>query len=1278
MADRIPQYSMLPNFANNPNILQQAQQQQAQQHQQSQQQDHPNLASFPDQTRLWHMQQQLQQQQQQHQQQQQQFRPRSGADINPNQPPSAQMMEIMRNQTLARVQAQQQQQQFGLSMGISQQMGGVPNAMGSANQQQSFHEPSSNGSQSSHMLQSGFPNMGGMSNANMNAAMQQQQRNANFLLGGSGINRQLELLGMAQNGPNNFVKFSPHAIQQQREQQHNNNNSNNNNTTTATQQQQQQQLQNSAAMSHSSPNDIFSSPGMSNEAIRRPSPSHPPNGGMGPVMPGPQQSVGGMPNQVPRRMTLNEFDQRIVAFSKMAQDKEHEYNEATQQIQARQAQGQPPDSMLLERTKTLANEMKQFKDQVTKLKVFRHSQAGGAQMSNPQQGGMLNMGGGPNQSPWMGAVQSFDGAAQPNRNVPSHMSNQPRMGNNPMLSSGGQNILTQSVPQRTNPASIQQSGQSGQPGPPFGNQIGMSSANGQFPFSAGSGQVSAQRPIGVQQPINPMQYGPIDQLPPPLEKPRFENTYKTYCMSKGVKPDPHALSIDNRPIDLYELHVHVMKEGGELKVMQKDLWSVIGGRMGFVAFPGTDKEPPKCGPGAAQRLCHVYKEYLSVFDNMYITSVRQSKIKMLEQGGNANNIASGALAGGPAPAGQALHMLQRLGLNPQQMQLVMSYAYMSVADLQSRGVQPKMIEFVENNRNYLQRTQQDQKMFANRIRPGGGNIPTNSGIPQHSGASGGGPGQGTPGMFPGNNGSEAVLATRQRVMQQHPNTIGSMDGQPPQSHPTTFTRPSSEQMNSAMAMIQRIKQEYTAVAIPQMGAVEIPIDQRVEYNALIEQVYRQASDIDSKLHMYFVLLKQPELVKKLVAISVTVTQQRNMLSSGNPRYIVSLERLRMMSGEMSKSTELFTATFNALTGRVPAQPHQPLQQQPQRAPVPQNINGHHEMPPRPPTSHPTPSHTSPQQQHTQPPQQIQHQHQPPQVSTPSMRPVSIPMKPKKPPQGTPSNAVSTPSPAPITSAPTPVQNAPTPTATSAASPQAPKSPKGKAVVKTKPPPQKRRPSKATAPTASIAPTPDQTSPVVTNGKRPREEEQMTAGVSPGPAPVSEPSPPKRLKTEWESAPDDSQKKKEEAVENIKTEEDASMFLEQMTELIKMAAGGEGQESLTTDISETLDMILKGYTESSGGRELSPPSGIPTADAFDEDETATPDLVPSSTKTNGPHHAPATNGSSSEIKTEESLDLLRLGTWKEIDGGESAYYQAPDWKWDSPMPSLEQPWSIFPS
>jgi hypothetical protein len=240
---------------------------------------------------------------------------------------------------------------------------------------------------------------------------------------------------------------------------------------------------------------------------------------------------------------------------------------------------------------------------------------------------------------------------------------------------------------------------------------------------------------------------------------------------------------------------------------------------------------------------------------------------------------------------------------------------------------------------------------------------------------------------------------------------------------------------------------------------------------------------------------------------------------------------------------------------------------------------------------------------------------------------------------------------------------------------------------------------------------------VTAGKRPREEDSTpnSGGIGNNGGESSEAanegSPPKRVKTEWESQPSEAQRKQNEVVANNKTDEETAAIFDQITELIKREAEGQ-PSSITSGISETLDMLLKGYGpvpdaldgfsvgvggESSSSRE---PDAAPTlGDPFDEffdfsfgtvedEDSKTPDLVSSSSTNPSPesnhdaesgHHLlSSASSSTTDIKTEDSSDPLRLGTWKEIDGGEAAYFQTTEFKYDSPMTSYDQPWAIFNS
>ncbi|KAF8072116.1 hypothetical protein FPV67DRAFT_1411823 [Lyophyllum atratum] len=1239
MADRLSQYPMMSNF--NPGLMQQQQQQQqlnqqqAQQAQQQQQQQdaHPPLPGFPDQGRMW--------QQIQHMQQ---FRP-GGGDMNSQ--ANAQMMDLIRSQNLARVQGQQQQQQLNnQQFGLGAQMGNMGGGAGSGQQQPqaAFLDSGSNSSQQTSMPTgfsgAGLPNAPPMQQSmSRNAMLQAFQANANQAgHNNPSVTRQLELL-LAQNQPqNNPINLAQQRMEHQRQQQ---------------QQQQAQHQQQLQTMNQSSPGELFT-PGM---VDRRPSPAHPNIQGPNPIGGGPssQPQHPQQPSQ-PRRMTLVELNERATALRTHIQGQEQMF------AQMNSSRPMSPDPNFLNKLRALSGEIKQKKEYLAKMTQamqIAQQQANGPGQANwnfnPNANAQIAHGQPPNQTTGQTNIQPS----------PSNIHAQIQQGNH----LGASGVVSRSPSgQPSHPQQHPTPGGVGGPtlGRPFSNQMSPN-LNPQFPFPINVNGATSSPPSVVAVGTQPTPSGNMQQLPP-LEKHRFENAYKSYSATKNVKHEPRLMNVDGREIDLYLLHTHVMQEGGWGKVHNKELWNVIGGRMGFVQFPGTDTEPAKSGPGVAQRLAQVYKEYLAGFDQVYINSVIDSRRKM-----------------------QAAAAPQNRLMNAHQMQMVIGYANQSVEELRRQGVQDKIIQFVENNRAHLQRTVMEQGMFRGQFQ--------NQGLrssEQHGG-------QGLTGppfqnATPASGQHPPFMQQQNGLLPMQGNNF--MDNRQPQlpqqqhAHPQNGNNLMRATKEQAMAFIQKTKRDFLANNLPNMRGVDVPMDQRAEFNNLLQQLHHYAQEIDTKLPMYFYVLKSEDLIRKLIAIILTVNQQRGMLNTPNPRYIVGLDILRNMMAQVHSAND--------------TQGQQPPQQHYLQAP---GIN-------MPPSNHLTPEMNRPPSQ-SLPQQQMASALSPPNRPPVTLRPPPVMKKVSaSTPNATTGGAVSTPT--PPYSASTPLPSAATPTQT-ASSPQAPKSPKGKPPVKPKNPP-KRRPSVKNQPASTSAPPAAeqaQTSTTSSGGnvKRPREEDAPhNFGASPvasGSGVASEPSPPKRIKTEWEGPPSDVLKKKTEAVENVKTEEDASAFLEQMTELIKMA--GEGQESLSSDISETLDMILKGYgtiPEGSDALALSSFGGLgessmpstsikPPADEFveffdfssfgtidddngDDSKAPTPELVPSSSTNPSPesgseadaaHHALL---SSTEPKTEELPDLLRLGPWKEIDGGESAYYQSGDWKWDSPMPTQEQPWAIFGS
>ncbi|KAG6820314.1 hypothetical protein H0H93_002401 [Arthromyces matolae] len=1151
-------------------------------------------------------------------------------------------MDILRSQNLARMQGMQHQQlnnqQFPLG---SQQMGNMGSGPGNGQphiQNQSFLDSGSNQTSSS-----------GFSPSLPTSTMQQQQQAAtrNAMLQAfqanasqAGHARQLEML-LAQNqpGPINFGQRLEH-------------------------QRAAQQAQPLQPLGQPSSAELFA-PGVD----RRPSPGHP--NPMGATL-NPQQSQPG------RKISANELNERINHFRAAIASQERTLAQLGNQ------RGLTPDAQLLGRMRSMSEEIKTKKEYLAKMVSAMNNFTAMAQAQAQQQAN------GSGQAAW-----NFNNAASP------MSSGQPQ--NTPQVGPMGHSspLARQQVLQQMNrptpagpgpiprPPSVQRSqppnptGPLGAPvpGSSFAHQLSPN-MNPQFPFPMnapnGPSPTASVGAVGLQ----PSLSGGI----PPLEKSRFDNAYKSFCSNKKLNLDPRMINFEGRDIDLYMLHTHVMQEGGYQKVQHQDLWSVIGGRMGFVHFAASETEPAKAGPGLAQRLAQVYREYLLNFDQVYITSILESRrkqavqLRMMQESTAPNNALPNANPAGPS-AGQP----SRGGLTASQMQMVVGYAHQSVEELRRGGVQERIITFVESNRAYLQRVAMEQGMRSQMGAPG-------MRPPDQHGSPGAVPPSfqnGSPHLNPAGQGVNFLPSTGMPSAMQGNNFMNNQ--QPPVPQPPHPNPQNGGVMTHAKVIesIQRMKNEfrnYQASRPPQF--IELAPEQRIEFNSIFPQLYNAAQEIEKQLPAYFFVIKSEEFVRRLVMIIQSVGQQRVHLGQPNPRFMIPLENLRIMMSTVQTATERMNMHLRRQMGSSPQQPQQPLLHPAGNMSM---ANSPSQELPRPPSR--------PQQ--SMPPQSVP----PPNRATLRPPPVS-----KKASGQTPVAIVSTPTP-PAYSASTPVASAATPTQT-ASSPPAPVSPKAKPKPKTK---QPRRTSKIQPP---ALPAPEQVpTPSGSSVKRPRDDDVPIASeASPaasGSGIANEPSPPKRPKTEseWGGPPTEAVAKKAEVVENIKTEEDASAFLEQMTELIKMA--GEGQEALTSDISETLDQILKGYGSVPDGSDVLlgfssfgslgesstlTSSSKPHPDEFveffdfssftatDEENDAdskapTPELSSTGPSPDSGSEADAAQHVllSTEPKTEELSDLLRLGPWKEIDGGESAYYHSADgWKWDSPMPTLEQPWAIFNS
>ncbi|EIN04972.1 hypothetical protein PUNSTDRAFT_47211 [Punctularia strigosozonata HHB-11173 SS5] len=184
-------------------------------------------------------------------------------------------------------------------------------------------------------------------------------------------------------------------------------------------------------------------------------------------------------------------------------------------------------------------------------------------------------------------------------------------------------------------------------------------------------QPIVSQPIASAQPM--MGATHMDQIqwvmPPPVDQIKFSTAYRTKCNQKAIQHDKRLMEIDHRPVDHYE----VMREGGRKQVTQKELWPVIGGRLGFVAFPGNGHEPAKC-------------------------------LQLQQRPGMAAN-------------GQSVRPAQRPA-DVATMQLMLQHAHSTVQQMRAAGLQEELIALIERHRTQLQQSEQQraQMPYSTRLR----------------------------------------------------------------------------------------------------------------------------------------------------------------------------------------------------------------------------------------------------------------------------------------------------------------------------------------------------------------------------------------------------------------------------------------------------------------------------------------------------------------------------------------------------------------------------------
>lgn len=221
---------------------------------------------------------------------------------------------------------------------------------------------------------------------------------------------------------------------------------------------------------------------------------------------------------------------------------------------------------------------------------------------------------------------------------------------------------------------------------------------------------------------------------PPLDRSRFQGSYRHFCLTKKLAINEAALNIGGKQVDLHTLHEEVLKLRATGRVsffplrprvcmlksmlqIAPNFWRLIGSKLGF-SF-GEELAPNE----VAIQVATIYRRFLHQFDTIYVASFLQESQKRNSQQGQPQSHNSPMPpqpppSTGPSPGvvnqqpqpqrhpGAPQHPLQQIqgpGNPPYTFDQLIPYAYITAAELKMRGINEQFIALVEERRPLLQR-----------------------------------------------------------------------------------------------------------------------------------------------------------------------------------------------------------------------------------------------------------------------------------------------------------------------------------------------------------------------------------------------------------------------------------------------------------------------------------------------------------------------------------------------------------------------------------------------
>ncbi|EMD37509.1 hypothetical protein CERSUDRAFT_114150 [Gelatoporia subvermispora B] len=126
--------------------------------------------------------------------------------------------------------------------------------------------------------------------------------------------------------------------------------------------------------------------------------------------------------------------------------------------------------------------------------------------------------------------------------------------------------------------------------------------------------------------------------------------------------------------------------------------------------------------------------------------------------------------------------------------------------------------------------------------------------------------------------------------------------------------PTPKEEEQGAQLVDQMKCELIG-RLDNLRSFDLPDHQRLEFDAILEQVYQYAQEIEPNLPRLACFWK-PEAVRHVVAMIVAAQYQKHLLDSRTPQYTIELNALRHISKHFQAALEQYNSTEASLCPEI--------------------------------------------------------------------------------------------------------------------------------------------------------------------------------------------------------------------------------------------------------------------------------------------------------------------------------------------------------------------------